>query len=98
MHAREIPAAAGCRFPPVSRAVAAHTHGHTLEAGELADRLQPLNHIEPELAVLPRIVVVEILRRSSVRSAKDRKVFGSGRMKAFAETCRRSLLSTDLLK
>ena len=98
MHAREIPAAAGCRSPPVSRADAAHTHGHTLEAGELADRLQPLNHTEPELAVLPQIVVAEILRRSSVQTAKDRKAFRSERMNAFAETCRRGLLATDLLK
>lgn len=87
-----------CRAPPPSRAGATHTHGHTPEAGELADRLPSLSHTEAELALLPQIVVVEILWRSSVQTTKDCKAFRDGRVKAFAETCRCSLLATDLLK
>jgi hypothetical protein len=42
--------------------------------------------------------VAEILRRSSVQTAKDRKAFKSGRMKAFAGALRRDFLATALLK
>jgi hypothetical protein len=69
--AQEISAALQCRAPPPSRAGATNTHGHTLEAGEIADRLRSPSHTEAELAVLPQIVVAEILRRSSVQVAKD---------------------------
>jgi hypothetical protein len=98
MRAQEISVAQLCRAPPPSRAGATHTHGHTLEDHELANRLRSPSHTESELALLRQIVVAEILRRSSVRNTKDCKAFRSGRMKAFAETCRRGLLAADLLK
>jgi len=98
MRAQETSVALRCRAPPLSRVGATHTHGHTLEASELEDRLRSPSHTEDELALLRQIVVAEILRRSSVRNTKDCKAFRSGRMKAFAETCRRGLLAADLLK
>ena len=74
--AQEISAALRCRAPPPSRAGATHTHGHTLEAGEIEDRLRSPSHTEPELVLLRRLVVVKTLRRLRRTSAAHSE-FGS---------------------